>query len=410
MTIESAAATLAEQLRRQEFVSVIAHHDADGIAAGSILCHAMSRAGIRFRFRIRHTVTKSDLSNESANLLCDIGAGMETLPPEAMVIDHHVPVFKGELHVNPHLAGIDGDTELSSAGAAYLVAQELGDNRDLAGLVICGILGDSQEIRGKNLEICNEAIANGIVSPGRGVTLPGRDMPERWYTAISPYLEGISGNQDRVADLIETSVDEKEGSESGTELDLLLSRIILTAAPAASWSNLQKIYGDTYALQREVIEDGHSLTAVIDACGKTGHGDIGATLCLRSSQHLKQAWEIARLHRTTVIAAVQASRPADNMSGIYQVPDATVASDVADILVRDSDSAQAILVYARSGDACRISARITAGKSPELGPLVRQLAATHGGEGGGHVLRAGATIPCGNFTAFARDWKEATAS
>ena len=45
---ESAADTIADQIRRQEYVEVFAHHDADGIAAGSILCHAMLRAGIRF--------------------------------------------------------------------------------------------------------------------------------------------------------------------------------------------------------------------------------------------------------------------------------------------------------------------------------------------------------------------------
>ncbi len=65
------------------------------------------------------------------------------------------------------------------------------------------------------------------------------------------------------------------------------------------------IYGDTYHLQREVIEDAHALTAVIDACGKTGHGDIGATLCLRSSHYLDQAWEIARQHRMNVIDAIK---------------------------------------------------------------------------------------------------------
>ena len=57
MSLEAAAETVADQIRRQQFVDVYAHHDADGIAAGAILCHAMLRAGIRFRPRICAEVT-----------------------------------------------------------------------------------------------------------------------------------------------------------------------------------------------------------------------------------------------------------------------------------------------------------------------------------------------------------------
>ena len=46
-----------------------------------------------------------------------------------MVVDHHLPLFDGELHVNPRLSGIDGDRELSAAGTAYYIAQQMGDNR-----------------------------------------------------------------------------------------------------------------------------------------------------------------------------------------------------------------------------------------------------------------------------------------
>ncbi len=102
-------------------------------------------------------------------------------------------MFGGAFHANPRLAGIDGERELSAAGTAYIVAQKMGDNRDLAGLVILGIIGDNQEMKGKNLEIFNEAITDGIVVPDRGLTLPGRDMTEKWYMATSPYLDGISG-------------------------------------------------------------------------------------------------------------------------------------------------------------------------------------------------------------------------
>ena len=131
-----------------------------------------------------------------------------------MVVDHHLPKFEGTFHANPRLAGIDGDRELSGAGMAYLVAQMMGDNRDLSGLVIPGIIGDGQEMTGKNLEIFNDGIAEGIIVPDRGLTLPGRDMTERWYTATSPYLDGISGGEQIIADLMEQARDLAKGENA----------------------------------------------------------------------------------------------------------------------------------------------------------------------------------------------------
>jgi hypothetical protein len=409
MPLESIAETVAEQIRRQEFVEVYAHHDADGIAAGSILCHAMDRAGIRFRLRIRQEITAANLNGDVAYLLCDLGAGMTDIPADTIVVDHHLPKFEGEFHANPRLAAIDGDRELSAAGMAYIVARKMGDNRDLAGLVIPGIIGDGQEIAGKNLEIFNDGITDGIIVPDRGITLPGRDMAERWYMATSPYLDGISGTEQLIADLIDQAHDQAKG-ENVSRIDTLLSRVILEAAPNTTRASLEMIYGDTYHLQREVIEDAHALTAVIDACGKTGHGDLGATLCMRSSHYLDQAWEITRQHRMNVIDAIKGLPAPEGQVSVYEVHDVTLTSDVADILARDREHIHPVLVYANAGDSCKISARCPAGVTTELGPLVNKLAAACGGNGGGHISRAGATIPCDKVGMFTKGWQEALAS
>jgi len=409
MPLETIAERVAEEIRRQEFVEVYAHHDADGLSAGSILCHAMVRAGIRFRLRIRKEVNPAELKGDTACLLCDLGAGIADLPDKTIVVDHHIPEFGGAFHANPRLAGIDGDRELSAAGMAYIVAQKMGDNRDLAGLVIPGIIGDGQEMTGKNLEIFNEGITDGIIVPDRGITLPGRDMTERFYIAISPYLDGISGTEQTIADIIEHAQDQAKG-QNVSRLDTMLSRIALESAPNTTTASLMSVYGDTYHLQREVIEDAHTLTAVMDACGKTGHGDIGATIALRSSHYLEQAWEIARKHRINVIEAIRNVHPAEGSSIVYEVQDVTLASDVADILTRDLMNMWPVLVYGHDGDSCKISARCPAGIIKELGPLVSTLASACGGNGGGHIHRAGATIPCGKMGQFTKGWQEAFAS
>jgi nanoRNase/pAp phosphatase (c-di-AMP/oligoRNAs hydrolase) len=403
MSLEAAAIHIAEQITRHEYVEVIAHHDADGIAAGSILCHAMFRAGIRFRLRIRREITAADLTNGQAYLLCDLGSGSEDLPRDTMVVDHHQPHFTGEYHANPRLFGIDGDSELSASGTAYLVARNLGDNRDLVGLALLGIMGDHQPLIGRNLEIFNEGVGNGIINPNRGLRLVGRDMYERWFVSINPYLDGISGNENAVSAIM-AQVTKKDA----VRLDLLLSLSILQVIPHADASCIEEIYGDTYALEREVIPDAHALASVIDACGKSGQGDLGASLCLRSSRDAGAAWEVAHAHRLNVIAAIRtAAGTFSGQDGLFETGDPTVASDLADALACQSARPSPIAVVARDGETCRISARCPPTLDRDLGSVLRMLAQSCGGTGGGHRHRAGATIPCTRIEMFRKGWQEA---
>jgi single-stranded-DNA-specific exonuclease len=406
MSLETAANLVAEQIQRQEYVEVVAHHDADGIAAGSILCHAMVRAGVRFRLRIRKEIAAAEITKEHTYLLCDLGASMEDLPKTTMVVDHHNPRFTGDFHANPRLFGIDGDHDLSASAIAYIVAQKMGDNRDLAGLAMLGVIGDGQPLSGKNLGIFNEAVGNGIVNPSRGLRLAGRDMAECWLMAINPYLEGISGDEGVVNAIIKQSA-----GKDGVRRDLLLSLSVLQVIQTAGAGCIEEIYGDTYALEREVIPDAHALASVIDACGKSGHGEIGASLCLRYSRDAETAWAIAKKHRLSVISAIRALAGAPAApDGVYEVQDAMLISDIADALACQSSHATPIAVVAPEGDRCRISVRCPMGIDADLGTMIRDIAESCGGSGGGHRLRAGATIPCNRLNMFRKGWLTAVAA
>jgi len=395
MPLAEAASRVAEHLSRQEYVEVHAHHDADGIAAGTILCTALFRRGIRFRLRALHRVSSALIAPDTPTLLCDLGSGIEDLPKGVMVVDHHLPRFSGDLHVNPRLAGIDADRELSSAGAAYIVAQMLGDNRDLAGLVMLGILGDGQEIAGKNREIFNDALAESVITPGRGCRLPGRDLHERLLCSTRPYLHHISGDEMAVADLIESVAgDDSSGAET------LLSLILLRISPFAPAGTMESLYGDRYSLEREVIPDAHALAAVVDACGKCGHGGLAASLCFRSAEGLSDAWETALGHRLQVIRALRFALERPDPDGFYMVEEASVVSDVADALARDTLLETPVMVAAKADDLCHISIRIAKHQDIRLGDAVHEAAVGCGGFGGGHTMRAGATVSWARLDEF----------
>lgn len=394
MSIEAAAELVAGRLLEQEFVHVYGHHDADGIAAASILCHALLREGKRFQLTIRSRISPDDIAGDESVLLCDFGASLADLPDDVIVVDHHIPHFEGEYHVNPHLAEIDGDRELSASGTAYLVARHMTESRDLAGIALLGIIGDRQDYTGKNREILNEGIANGYITTGRGIRLPGRERSEQLYMAIHPWLEGISGDESGVAEILAQCTGDND------DLETLLSLVLLKISPHASTAAMCAPYGDTYMIGREMIEDAHTLAALIDACGKSGAGGLGASLCLRSSDGLEEAWEVAKTYRLRVIAALGQCKPVEGCPGVVEVDDAAVAADVADSIAYDRVATTPVFVSALRDDTCIISARTPPGMDLDLDALMRRHAEAYGGRGGGHRKRAGAIIPAKNREPF----------
>lgn len=403
MSLKAAAQSLAEHLLESEFVEVYAHHDADGIAAASTLCHALYRAGIGFHLRIRSRISHEDIAHGPDTLLCDFGSSLDRLNDEVMVVDHHVPHFDGPYHVNPRLHQIDGESDLSASGAAYIVAQEMGDNRDLAGLALIGMIGDGQACVGTNHEICSEGMALGFISPHRGLCLAGRDPSEQLFLALKPHLAGISGDEEAVSALTGQYVNGEE-----INLESLLSDILLQIAPNESVSAMEGLYGDTYELEREVMHNAHTLAALVDACGQSGMGGMAASLCFRSAESLEEAWKVARSYRLSVIDAIRTVNRTDD-SALYEVENISVLRGVADALANDYAHDTPLAVMARTGEKCIISLRCPPGVNIDLEALVRSLAAECGGSGGGHKMRAGMVIGANALECFKRSFTEAIA-
>ncbi|MBT8507539.1 hypothetical protein AZH53_03770 [Methanomicrobiaceae archaeon CYW5] len=400
--LDTDAGDLAAHLETQDYVEVYGHHDADGIAAASIITHALLRTGTNVRLRISPRVSPDEVQGTDAVVLCDFGSGLADLSDDVMVIDHHIPQFEGRYHVNPRLCGIDGERNLSAAGAAYMVAQHMGDNRDLVGLAMLGMIGDGQAIEGKNLELVDEGIAQNYIVPGRGIPLFGRDVHEKVYCAAAPYIHGFSGNEDAVTALVEETTVRGE-----TDYDLLLSRLVLAMGPVQNDTAMTGIWGDTWDLQRGMIRDAHSLAAVINACGKTGHGGLGASLCLRSTASVDEAWEIAREYRLRVIEAVKTATTATGP--VYVVDDPDVVSGAADVLAGDLLNAAPLAVMAPRGENWSVSARSAGKTGCNLAELMATLAAECGGVGGGHATRGGAKIPAETIEAFKNGFMEVCA-
>lgn len=157
----------ADAIIEHDNVRLISHNDADGLSAAGIMCNALHRRGILFHATIvsqfeQSTIELIEKTSHGAVILCDMGSSQVELASkikEAIVIDHHKPT--GDLnHVqfNPHLVGIDGSSQVCASCGAYLVARQMGENSDLAGLALAGAIGDKQGFGGLNKFILDEAI------------------------------------------------------------------------------------------------------------------------------------------------------------------------------------------------------------------------------------------------------------
>src|SRR3989337_3306299 len=176
--LEALSKKVADAISEHGFIRLISHNDADGLSAAGIMCNALNRQQILCHATIvsqfdLSTVEMIEKTSQEAVILCDMGSGQAELASKirnAIIIDHHKPTGKLEqVHFNPHLVGIDGSSELCASCGVYMIARQMGDNTDLAGIALAGAIGDKQAIKGINRFILDEGIENKSVTVTQGL-------------------------------------------------------------------------------------------------------------------------------------------------------------------------------------------------------------------------------------------------
>ena len=188
-------------------------------------------------------------------------------------------------------------------------------------------------------------------------------------------------------------------------LDILCSLLVIHASEICRPEALQTIWGDVWNLEREVIEKAHDLAFVVDACGKSGKGSIAASLCLRSTKNIDNAFETAKNHRLELIQEMNGYLSSPRTEDIAPVmcSKKSLASDMADVIFRNISTEFPVIVAVKNDDkTCSCSIRTESGPGKNLGDIVHELAEQCDGAGGGHQARAGATIACERLDTFVR--------
>ena len=450
-----ASEILRDKASHESKILLLSHYDADGLAAIGIMGSSLARIEAKFQLRVikelaPETLEEALRSEPDLLVLTDIGSGyLDSLTKtaeehEILVIDHHPPTGKTPMRVfqvNPHEFGIDGATEISAAGLAYLVARKMSpSNSDLSVLAVVGALGDMQDknnerrLRGPNELAVQDGIKCGSLRTDKDLLFFGRETrPIHRALALTttPYLPHLTGEEDNCTALLAShKIPLKVGERWRTTSDLsreekqtLLSAIVeLLVSKGFKGSKAVELIGTVYTITGEpagsLTRDAREFSSMLNACGRMDREGLAVSICLgERGGILEEVQELVARYRKTL---------AEYMEWLTETPSAImelnavcvvrgedkIAENMTGALSSILSSAghlrpnKATIVGARSRDGgVKISARAPEAllrKGVDLGLALQKASTAFGGFGGGHAVAAGAHIRSANAEEFYR--------
>lgn len=400
----------AELVEKSDFIKVFTHFDADGISAGAIIAKSLLRINKPFHLRfLKGLNEKVEYESDELVILADMGSGypdvVSEIDADVIIVDHHTPVGKIEplkefVHMNPHLAGLDGTYELSASGTAYVFANAVGNNTDLSSIAVIGAIGDKQKLIGGNAEIVKEGVINGFIEEREGLNLYSGKVRDVLMYSLEPFLDFYGKEEELEEFLNKIKIDgDKEIDKLGfEEINILANAIVLRLLKIGAYEGvIDEFIGKKLILKNELISNAVMLTDVVNSCGRAAEMSIGLAICLRDKNYLEKGLEIWNKYRINILNEIQKWRGEvkDSFCMRYLVmEDASSTSPIASTLSRYIYADKPLIVVNIKNGKAKVSARSTAklAEKIDLAEIMRLAAEKVGGRGGGHKVAAGANI------------------
>lgn len=414
------AKNAAEKIRKHSFVRIVSHNDADGLSSAGIMAHALLRAGIQFQLSIVGRLDEAVIGevNRSVSrgelvIFCDMGSGqpefINKVTADVVLLDHHKPV--GQSHakvvVNAHIVGIDGATDISASGTCYLVAREMdSSNVDLAGLAIAGAVGDRQLFRTANAFILEEALQAKVVSVRRGLKVGDGNLADVLAYSTEPFLD-ITGYPEKVREFLnqlELSGSIEELSEE--KVTKLVNAVALKLSRQASPEAVEAVIGEVFLLNRELVKNVYDFISILSTCGKQKIYGLSLAICLRDQEVINEALSLTKEYEKKLTMNIRENvekiHKGENIWYINAI-DAVSTGNLANSVVRYLHPELPFICINESEGILKVSARGTrelVSKGLDLSFALREAAKAVGGNGGGHNVASGASIPLGSEEVF----------
>ena len=417
----------ADTVRSHDFVQIYTHYDADGLSAAGILANTMLRAGKEFNvttFKTLDIDAFNIIKGCTANcmIIADIGASyikeIEEMGKDAIVLDHHTLRENSDkiVYANPHLFGVDGMVGACGATMSLLFSVAYDErNWDLVQIAFAGITGDKQHTKGLvgfNSYVLEEGERRGFVKTIPGSLVPTGPTAKSLYSCTEPYIRGISGNQSAVLKLME---------EAGLQPDA--NYVTLTEDERRRLSSLIAVKLTGQGTSTEAMAgftrtryyltgwkmDAEALAELLDACGRKLMQGIGIAMCMGSEDDLLRANELRNEYSDEIVGAATAldSKGVRQMEHIQCIDcSETGYTGVLCGIVMQSfeDRGKPVIgIKIKSGENTNVSARATNSlldRGVNLADALYLSAKSVGGEGGGHRIASGGSIPPGSEDTF----------
>jgi RecJ-like exonuclease len=440
-----AAKTILETVEKDGFIHVFSHLDADGVAAAGIIGKALFRLDAKFRIRVTQWIDEKIIGEIISDkpqlvILTDFGSGYldllnEKVPDfKMLILDHHQITGNADndnfVHVNPHLHGIDGATDVSGSGVAYFVAKAVSaENVDLAPIALVGALGDIQDkydqrkLGGLNEKIVEDAVNANLVKVEKDLTFFGREtrpIHKALASTTSPFIPGISGEESAsVAFLNSLGIKLKEGEKWRALRDLtddekkrLCSALADYLLSKGLHFEVTNLIGHVYVLTNEEpwtpLRDAREFSLVLNSTGRMDRPSLGIALCMGDrGAALEEANKVLEDYRKNiskylgwVLEKPERMKEFENIYVVYgeNFINEKIIGTVSSILATSlPNSEKPLIAYANieAEGVAKFSARTTdivVHKGVNLGEVMRVAAEKCAGKGGGHNIAAGGQV------------------
>ncbi len=420
----------AEIIGRYQRIHLVSHYDADGISSAAIVREALRRLGKETRITIYPTLSveqMADIRNIRAEcvVMTDLGTSylgqLSGIGWDIVILDHHkpkevsdVPEREGFSFVNPLTYGIDGSKNACGAAMAFLFALTLDPgNADLAPLAMAGMYGDKQHLGGfESIDkaIVDHALETGIVERYTDLAYPcGMTFNQAMMSCPEPYLKGTTGRSDKVyrfvksCNLLPTDTPRTVPQES---IDLFAEALAeKMRRNGVAEGIIRETFGERYYSERYGM-DVSELSSILDGCGRQGDQDLAFASCdsLDFTEASAKAQEYSDLLIESIEPVFERMVTTDNMQYFVQGVHG-LGGNIASAIVRYlGDPEKPVISVTDTGaEMLDISSRGTYAqveRGLNLSEALREVADRFGGQGGGHIIAAGASVPRGTGKEF----------
>ena len=435
-----------ELIKSARTARVYCHRDADGLCGAAIIRHLLNNLGFESTVSAYLPDELAKLNPaEGLNIFVDVGSGQLTelsrrfKHMDTLVLDHHPPqgrAWRGLVQVNPHRFNLDGSTEISGSGLAYLLCKSIIGEKEMSKIALVGAIADRQDLLGKleglNVGILSDAVGMGLVTEEKDVLLFGRESRPLHIALKSfqdPPIPGVSGLEGGSLQLLsDLHIPLRDGDGFRTLGDLtmderrrlaseLVVRCITRTSPRVAKYVPMLIIGSVYRMigENPPLQYASEFATCINSAARMGHVHEAIEMMLRNRvDHYKRVLSGLREYRGMLSKEIQKV----TVRGVelggkgylqYFFAEGTPRNLIGPVTgivlgggMADPYKPLVGLVPGQNTKASVRCSKILVLEGLDLSISMRHAAVKVGGEGGGHKGAAGAFFINGRESEFVR--------